>query len=191
MNNGKYLYRIDPWGILAVIIPFSVYLLTLAPTVTFFDSGEFITAIYSLGSAHSPGYPTFINFARPFTYLPFGSIAFRVNIATAFSAALACYAVYLLVCRFLEKEELADDPAFSALWDEQPGPIKARTTSASARRFFMPIFQYAEYCNEMQSKVVSQFAQLQGTIIDRLAEQDRFSTCAELLLFSNFPERII
>ncbi len=34
-------------GILAILIPFSVYLVTLAPSVTFFDSGEFITAIYS------------------------------------------------------------------------------------------------------------------------------------------------
>src|SRR5512137_3222994 len=92
---------LDPWGILSVIIPFSIYLLTLAPSVTFFDSGEFITAIYSLGSAHSPGYPLFINYANPFTYLPFGNVAFRVNIATAISAAAACYGVYLLTSHLL------------------------------------------------------------------------------------------
>ncbi|MBT0664561.1 DUF2723 domain-containing protein [Geobacter pelophilus] len=90
--------------------------MTLAPSVTFFDSGEFMTAIYSLGSAHSPGYPFFINYAKPFTFLPFGSIAFRVNIATAVSAAAACYAVYLLVTYILANERLSVDSKFSALY---------------------------------------------------------------------------
>ena len=104
------LKRIDPGAVLSMSVPFLVYLLTLAPTVTFFDSGEFLTAIASLGSAHSPGYPLFIEYAKPFTWLPVGNVAFRVNIATAVSAALACYGVYLLVCHLLEGEELAGSP---------------------------------------------------------------------------------
>ncbi len=87
---------IDLFGAGAVILPLAVYLLTLAPTVTFFDSGEFITAISCLGSPHSPGYPLFVNYAKIFTFLPFGDIAFRVNFATAVSASLACLGVYLL-----------------------------------------------------------------------------------------------
>ncbi|HEY6871701.1 MAG TPA: DUF2723 domain-containing protein [Geobacteraceae bacterium] len=133
MNSGKYLYRLDPWGILAVIVPFAVYLMTLAPSVTFFDSGEFITAIWSLGSAHSPGYPTFVNYAKPFTWLPFGSIAFRVNIATAFSSAFACYAVYLLVMQFLDGEEPADDAAFSLFCKKMTALCAALTFAFSAR----------------------------------------------------------
>jgi hypothetical protein len=131
--NLNYLRRIDPWGILTVLIPFSVYLITLAPSVTFFDSGEFITAIYSLGSAHSPGYPSFINYAKLFTYLPFGSIAFRVNIATAFSSALVCYAVYLLVERFLNGEELTADVAFSSVYRKMTALCAALTFAFSAR----------------------------------------------------------
>ena len=99
------LKRIDVVAVLSFIIPLLVYLLTLAPTVTFFDSGEFVTAIASLGSAHSPGYPLFISYAKPFTWLPFGNTAFRVNFATAISAAAACYGVYLLVCHLLDGEE--------------------------------------------------------------------------------------
>lgn len=133
MNNGKYLRRLDLWGILAVIIPFSVYLMTLAPSVTFFDSGEFITAIYSLGSAHSPGYPTFLNYAKPFTYLPFGSIAFRVNVATAFSAALACYAVYLLVSFILANEDLTGDSGFSGFFKKFAALSAALSFAFSAR----------------------------------------------------------
>jgi len=88
-------------AILAFLIPFAVYLQTLAPSVTFFDSGEFLTAIYSMGSAHSPGYPTFITYARPFLMLPFGSIAFRINMATAAAGGLACLAAYLLTRRVI------------------------------------------------------------------------------------------
>src|SRR6266702_2696599 len=110
---NRYLNRVDIFALMSVVIPFAVYLQTLAPSVTFFDSGEFITAIYSLGSAHSPGYPLFVNFAKPFTYLPFGNIAFRINIATAISAAVACYGVYLLVSYFLTAEVLTEDKAVS------------------------------------------------------------------------------
>jgi hypothetical protein len=107
--------------------------LTLAPTVTFFDSGEFITAIYSLGSAHSPGYPLFINYAKPFTYLPFGNIAFRVNIATAFSAAIACYGVYLLVSFLLAGEDLATNKGLAAIYKRAIALCAALTFAFSAR----------------------------------------------------------
>ncbi len=116
MDTGKLLPRIDTFAVLSFTIPLFVYLLTLAPSVTFFDSGEFITATYSLGSAHSPGYPLFLNYAKPFTYIPFGNIAFRVNIATAVSAALACYGVYLLASHLLAGEELTADSGVSCLY---------------------------------------------------------------------------
>ena len=105
----------DPWLVAAWLLPFGLYLTTLAPSVTFYDSGEFITAIHGLGSAHSPGYPLFLLFAKPFTWLPFGSIAFRVNLATAFSAALACAGVFLLVRRLVAQIPCAGDARFVAV----------------------------------------------------------------------------
>lgn len=101
--------RLDPFVILSVSIPLAIYLLTLAPSVTFFDSGEFITATSCLGSAHSPGYPFFLNYAKPFTWIPFGSIAFRVNFATAVSGAMACYGVYLLTTYLLKEVKVIAD----------------------------------------------------------------------------------
>ena len=53
MNNNGILGRLDHFAILAFSIPLFIYLLTLAPTVTFFDSGEFLTATSSLGVARS------------------------------------------------------------------------------------------------------------------------------------------
>lgn len=104
---------LDVGAILSVVIPFAIYMATLAPSVTFFDSGEFLTAIASLGSAHSPGYPLFLMFAKPFTLLPCGNIAFRINMATALSSSLACLGVYLLTQRLLREEKLVEDETFS------------------------------------------------------------------------------
>lgn len=112
-NLAEYFAFIDPYALLSFIIPFLIYILTLAPSVTFFDSGEFITAIASLGSAHSPGYPLFIMYAKLFTWLPIGNIAFRVNMATAFSSSLACLGVYILTSHLLRSERLLDNDFFN------------------------------------------------------------------------------
>lgn len=74
--------------LVAVIL--AVYVATAPRTVVLEDDGEFITAVHFLGVAHPPGYPLFVLLAKPFTWLPIGSIAFRVHIATSFFAALCC-----------------------------------------------------------------------------------------------------
>ena len=107
------IIKIDTFLILSFILPFALYMLTLAPSVTFFDSGEFITATASLGSAHSPGYPLFLMYAKPFTWLPLGNIAFRINVATAVSSSLACLVVYILTTMLLKKESLLLDQRFN------------------------------------------------------------------------------
>lgn len=66
----------------------ALYLFTLAPTVTFEDSGELITAAYRLGVPHEPGYPLFTLLGRVFTFLPYGTVAYRLNLMSAFLTAL-------------------------------------------------------------------------------------------------------
>ena len=107
------LSRLHTFAILSFVVPFGISMLTLAPSVTFFDSGEFLTATASLGSAHSPGYPLFLMYAKPFSWIPLGNIAFRINMATAFSASLACLGVYFLTTSLLKDEPLVDNSTFS------------------------------------------------------------------------------
>ncbi len=82
-----------------------LYLLTLAPTVTFEDSGELISAAASLGVPHEPGYPLWTLIAHAFTWLPIGNVAWRCNLVsavfTALAAALVAWATMLVVdeCR--------------------------------------------------------------------------------------------
>jgi tetratricopeptide (TPR) repeat protein len=82
------------------IIAFIVYLKTLAPTVSFGDSGDFISAAYVLGICHPPGYPLYLISAKLFSWLPIGTnIAYRINLMSAFFAALAVSLLYLLILR--------------------------------------------------------------------------------------------
>ena len=70
-------------GMLLFILSFSTYVLTLCPTVSWYDSGELISACYNLGIAHPTGYPLYTIFGRIFSLLPLGNSAFRVNILSA------------------------------------------------------------------------------------------------------------
>jgi hypothetical protein len=133
VNRNTLFASVDIWALLSVIVPLCVYLLTLAPTVTFYDSGEFLTAVSSLGSPHSPGYPLFVNYAKPFTWLPFGSIAFRVNFATAVSASLACLGVYLLTVRVLAESEGDTDAGLSEFLRRSAGLCAALAFAFSPR----------------------------------------------------------
>lgn len=133
MNLFRINKLLDPFLVLACTIPFAVYMATLAPSVTFFDSGEFLSATASLGSAHSPGYPLFLMYAKPFTFIPLGNIAFRVNVATAFSSSLACLGVYTLTTYLLKKELLLDNERFSTLAVKWAGLAAALTFSVTPR----------------------------------------------------------
>ncbi len=103
----------DIWPVLAFSIPFAIYLWSLAPGITFYDSGEFITAVHFLGSAHSPGYPLFLLYVKPFTWLPFGTVAFKVNIATAVSAAFASLSLFYLLKLLLKDQVFCEDSDLS------------------------------------------------------------------------------
>ncbi len=129
----SFMKRIEPFAMLSFLLPLIIYLMTLAPSVTFFDSGEFITAISSLGSSHSPGYPLFISYAKPFTWIPFASVAFRVNFATAVSGSLACYGAYLLTTTILVREVPTNSASLNNLLIKGVGLAAALTFAFSPR----------------------------------------------------------
>lgn len=78
---------------------FAVYVYTLQPTVGLEDQGELITAAYKLGVPHPPGYPMWTIVSKIFTFIPFGNIAYRVNLFSAVTGALAAAMITLILAK--------------------------------------------------------------------------------------------
>jgi len=84
------------------LFSFVIYFKTMAPTVSFWDCGEFIATSYSLGVPHPPGSPLFLIIGRLFSMLPLSSdIAFRVNLISPTISALANMLLYLIIVKVI------------------------------------------------------------------------------------------
>ncbi|GAB4505388.1 MAG: hypothetical protein Fur0043_23830 [Anaerolineales bacterium] len=84
-------------AILAFLSSLALYIRTLAPSLLYGDMAEFQTLSYTLGMTHPSGYPTQIMMGKLFTLLPFGEIAWRVNLMSAVFGALTVANLYLIV----------------------------------------------------------------------------------------------
>jgi tetratricopeptide (TPR) repeat protein len=79
---------------------FIAYLNTVCPTVYVGDSGELTAAAFSLGIPHPSGYPLFALIGKLFCLIPFGSIAFRVNLMSVVFSSTTVLIVYSIIYRF-------------------------------------------------------------------------------------------
>ena len=88
------------WDLGLFLLLFCLYLRTLAPAVGEADPFEFQVSAARLGIAHGNGYPLLMLVGNAFSRLPVGgTVAWRVNLAAAFSAALAAVGVGRLARR--------------------------------------------------------------------------------------------
>ena len=86
----------------AAAAAFGVYLYTVAPTVTGEDGGELIAAAYTLGIPHPSGYPIWCLLGKLFIeILPWGTVAWRVNLMSAFFGAVTVGLLALLGTRLI------------------------------------------------------------------------------------------
>ena len=88
-------------GLLVFLFAATVYLITLTPTVPFWDAGEFIAVSYILGIPHPPGTPLYVLLGRIATLVPWHTVAERVNALSAIPAALAVMITYLTGLKFI------------------------------------------------------------------------------------------
>lgn len=83
-------------------ISFVVYFMTMAPTFSFWDCGEFVACSYILGVAHPPGSPLYILMGRIFAILPLAAdIAVRINLLSILTSAFTATFAYLIIVRLI------------------------------------------------------------------------------------------
>ncbi|RNI31950.1 DUF3098 domain-containing protein [Rufibacter immobilis] len=103
------------WG--TAFMALAVYVRTLEPSTSFWDTGEFIAAAYKLQVPHPPGAPLFLLIGRLFTLLSFGDatqVAWCMNFLSALSSAgtvlFLFWSITLLAQRLLPLS--AEGPTF-------------------------------------------------------------------------------
>lgn len=101
-KNFTLWHRIS--ALLALAVSLLTYLLTLEPSASFWDCGEFIASSYKLEVGHPPGNPLFQLIARFFTM--FGDnmhAAILVNAMSAVCSALTIFFLYLTIVWFVRR----------------------------------------------------------------------------------------
>ena len=89
-------------ALVASLVVFGLYLLTLAPSTAMWDTSEYITAATVLGLPHPPGNPLFVLIGRVFAILPIAkSIAVRINVLAAVCSAVSAGMWFLVTERVL------------------------------------------------------------------------------------------
>ena len=94
MNNYKRLNTLLGW--LTFTIASVVFLLTIEPTASWWDPGEFISTTYKLQIGHPPGAPTMQLIGRVLSLLAFGNVAKVAMMINAMSAICSGFTILFL-----------------------------------------------------------------------------------------------
>ncbi len=102
MKNFKLINRV--FAGVSFLFSIIIYLRTIAPTVSLWDCGEFITCSYILGIPHPPGAPFYLLLGRIFSMIPFATdIGLRVNFISALTSAATVMLTYLIIVRLVKQ----------------------------------------------------------------------------------------
>jgi hypothetical protein len=103
---GKYRRWNNITGWFLFVFSTIVYILTLEPTVSFWDCGEFILSAFKLQVGHPPGAPLFLMMARVATFFAGGDtskVAYTVNFLAALCSGFAIMFLYWTITHLVRK----------------------------------------------------------------------------------------
>jgi hypothetical protein len=93
-------------GWLCFAIATTTYILTLEPSVSFWDCGEFISCAYRLQVSHQPGYPLFAMLGKAFSLLSFGDhtkVAYCTNLMSALASGATIMFLFWTITAMAKK----------------------------------------------------------------------------------------
>jgi Apolipoprotein N-acyltransferase len=113
MKRYKLVNNLLGWFCFAVAAV--VYIMTIEPTASFWDCGEFIASAYKLEVGHPPGNPIFMLTANLFTQLASGTenVAKMVNIMSALFSALTILFLFWTITHLAKKLVITDGNSIS------------------------------------------------------------------------------
>ncbi len=99
LHRAEYFF-----GITISVFAFTIYILTLCPTVDFIDSGELATVASTLGIAHPTGYPLFTLIGWVFAHLPLGlRTIYQLNLMSAFLCSVGLFFFFRFLVFFINE----------------------------------------------------------------------------------------
>jgi tetratricopeptide (TPR) repeat protein/MFS family permease len=119
--DQKKFRRIDViLGWVTILIAFVVYSLTMEPTTSFWDCGEFIASAYKLQVGHPPGAPLFAMIARVFALLAGGDVtkvAMMVNLVSVISSAFTIGFLFWTIVAVIKRIKNLNNGGKPFEWD--------------------------------------------------------------------------
>ena len=98
--NSKLIYRVT--GFIVFFFAAIVYVMTVQPTLSFWDCGEFLACAFTLSIPHPPGAPLHILVGKLFTLLPFASdIGLRMNYLSVITSSFSVLFLYLVSVKLI------------------------------------------------------------------------------------------
>ena len=107
MKNYKKFNNIIGWSIFAIAT--LVYFLTVEPTASWWDCGEYIATAYKLQVGHPPGAPLFQLLGRFFSLFAFGdvsNVALMINLMSVLSSSFTILFLFWSITMLAEKVAL-------------------------------------------------------------------------------------
>jgi hypothetical protein len=82
-----------------------IFGLTVAPTVSYWDCGEYIASAFLMGVQHPPGNPTFMIVGRLASMLApsVDKVAFMINFLSVIAAAFTIFFLYLNIMKLYDQ----------------------------------------------------------------------------------------
>lgn len=90
-------------GFIVFVFSSVIYVITVQPTLSFWDCGEFLACAYTLSTPHPPGAPLHLLVGRFFTLLPTATdIGLRMNYLSVFSSSFSVLFLYLISVKVIK-----------------------------------------------------------------------------------------
>lgn len=100
LNNRIHIIT----GSFVFLLSLIIYFITVAPTTSFWDCGEFIACSYTLSVMHPPGSPLYLLIGRILSIIPFvGDIGLRINSFSVLVSAATILFTFLVIVQLIKR----------------------------------------------------------------------------------------